>query len=375
MPLSISQIVRCLILLVPAVLCWRAGQAQQVPGVEYRHLTRSGPPQSIHVITFDLTRQDLALQATLGQRVHGLETVQEMALNLPRHLGTPLAAINGDFFEYKTEPRYQGTVAGIGLLDGELVAGPAGVTFWVDRARVPHIAPVQEQLSVTWPNGKSTAFALNCSPSDYKSEVRVNDLVLFTRHFGPSTRTDFVRELVLTPGLPLRPRTTREVRVKSVSTTGNTPIAPGTLVLSVARKANARIPTARPGDLLTVKTALSPDLTGARTAISGFPLLLRNGTPMPGLDAKARNPRTAIGYVGTRVFLVVVDGRQPMRSVGMTYAELAAFMRSLGCTDALNLDGGGSSTCWFNGAVRNTPSDGKPRLVGNALVLLRVPKP
>jgi len=68
-----------------------------------------------------------------------------------------------------------------------------------------------------------------------------------------------------------------------------------------------------------------------------------------------------------------VDGRQPGTAVGMSHHELAEFMMRLGCTDALNMDGGGSSTLWYDGKVINQPSDGVPRAVGNALVLIRRP--
>jgi exopolysaccharide biosynthesis protein len=46
-------------------------------------------------------------------------------------------------------------------------------------------------------------------------------------------------------------------------------------------------------------------------------------------------------------------------------------MAKLGCTEAMNLDGGGSSTLWYSGRVRNRPCDGEERLVGNALVVIR----
>jgi hypothetical protein len=82
----------------------------------------------------------------------------------------------------------------------------------------------------------------------------------------------------------------------------------------------------------------------ARLAIAGFAPLLLDGR----VTAEAGgplHPRTAIGVdmTGHRVVMVVVDGRQPGYSEGMSLAELAELMRSLGCHDALNLDGGGSS--------------------------------
>lgn len=70
------------------------------------------------------------------------------------------------------------------------------------------------------------------------------------------------------------------------------------------------------------------------------------------------------------LFFVVVDGRQPKLSIGMTYPEMAALARQYGCTDAAELDGGGSATLWASGKILNSPSDGQPRRIANALILL-----
>ena len=72
-----------------------------------------------------------------------------------------------------------------------------------------------------------------------------------------------------------------------------------------------------------------------------------------------RHPRSLVGQDAEGyVWLVVVDGRFEGRAVGMTIAELTELSRLLGLTDALNLDGGGSSTLWARPAgVLNHPSD------------------
>lgn len=88
----------------------------------------------------------------------------------------------------------------------------------------------------------------------------------------------------------------------------------------------------------------APETDGAvREAAAGFaPLVIRGtGTEPPGGD---REPRTAVGLDGRgRLILVVAEGRRPGRSEGQTLGELADLMLDLGCVDALNLDGGGSS--------------------------------
>jgi len=60
--------------------------------------------------------------------------------------------------------------------------------------------------------------------------------------------------------------------------------------------------------------------------------------------------------------------------MGMNLEELANLMKDLGCTDAMNLDGGGSSTFWLDGKVMNSPSDKHERTVANALVIVRKPE-
>jgi len=98
-------------------------------------------------------------------------------------------------------------------------------------------------------------------------------------------------------------------------------------------------------------------------AISGETLLLTGGKLIPDLDDSAIQPRTAVGYSsnGRYLYLVVVDGRQPLYSEGMTIKELADLMQSLGAHYAMNLDGGGSSTMVVRG------SDGKPRVLNSPI--------
>ena len=115
---------------------------------------------------------------------------------------------------------------------------------------------------------------------------------------------------------------------------------------------------------------------GAVDVLGGNPVLIAGGQQqsqdLSGSDAFfQRQPRTAVGVTSDgRMLLVVIDGRQPGYSVGMTLQELADLMSSLGARDAINLDGGGSSTMWVNGMLANRPSDGYQRGVGSALVVL-----
>ncbi|MCR4401193.1 MAG: phosphodiester glycosidase family protein [Firmicutes bacterium] len=93
--------------------------------------------------------------------------------------------------------------------------------------------------------------------------------------------------------------------------------------------------------------------------------------------AVGRAPRTAAGVTfDGKLLLVAVTGRQAHHSIGVTLEELANLMIELGAKDALNFDGGGSSTMVVREYVMNTPSDGRERTVADAiLVFSSLPKP
>jgi len=84
-----------------------------------------------------------------------------------------------------------------------------------------------------------------------------------------------------------------------------------------------------------------------------------------------RHPRSCIGVTANHhVLFVVVDGRRN-DSIGVNYAQMAELMTTLGAVNSTTLDGGGSSTCWVRGyGVLNKPSEGKERLVADALILV-----
>ena len=92
-------------------------------------------------------------------------------------------------------------------------------------------------------------------------------------------------------------------------------------------------------------------------------MLVMGGQVLPDLNDVDLHPRSAAGYSrnGRYLYLLVVDGRQPHYSEGMTLAELAQFMLSMGAQYAMNLDGGGSSTLVVQDA------DGKPRVLNSPI--------
>lgn len=139
-------------------------------------------------------------------------------------------------------------------------------------------------------------------------------------------------------------------------------------------------------DAQTCNDAL--DAGNVREAVAGFGDIFENGHARSGLDNTTRASRTAIGIKadGT-VVMLMVDGRQAPYSVGMTMAEVAASMEALGCEEAVNLDGGGSSTFATQRegepenettaglTLRCRPSDGYERKVSNTIMVLSNAQP
>jgi hypothetical protein len=352
------------------------------PGLDYAQLRKRDGPLSVHVLRIDRTRRGWEWTTALAEgRVYGLSPVTKMVRMTANWLAArPVAAINGDWFEI-APGNYQGDPRGVQIVEGELVSAPAPHTcFWVDAKGKLQMGVVESRLRVAWPDGKTeTAIGLN--------EHRPEDgAVLYTPALGhhpsdlrpanQSTRTVDGREFILErdgdqPWLPFQAGKTYPARVARVRETGNAPLGPRSVILSLGPKLLDRLPQVQVGDLVTLKLNTAPDLVGARSAIGGGPHLVRESKEQT-LDqvARDRHPRSLLGWNWAHVFLAVVDGRQPQLSVGMTYRELAALAAQLGCTEAMALDGGGSSTLWADGRVLNSPSDGEPRGVANALILV-----
>ena len=327
-------------------------------------------PLSVHLVRIERARHDWEFCTSLGKGTTlGMAVVSEQVKALPSNCGQPLAAINGDFYE-KNEKEL-GRPRDVQVYLGEVISTPAGHTcFWMDPDGTPHMTNVYSRFRVIWPDGKETAIGLN--------QLREDDaVVLFTSVMGASTRTTGGTELMLEPAmnspwLPLRIGQKYSVKVREVRHSGDAPLTRDAMVLSLGPAASSKLPQLRQGAGLQILTETTPDLSGAQMAIGGGPSLVENGKPMnwPGF-LHMRHPRSAVGWNKDYFFMVEVDGRQSNLSVGMTFAELANYLVRLGCTEAINFDGGGSATLWALGAVRNSPSEGDERPSANALVLIK----
>ncbi len=348
-------------------------------GLLYTNIVVADVPWSIHMVKAARNGQVYQIQARhAGSGVLGLSTLSEQIAAVEPERGTPVAGINGGF--YQRDKAYAGCPRGLQIVEGEVLSAPSGnVSLWIDVLGDLHLTNVTPRFEITWPGGAVTPFDLN--------GPRVRDGVsLYTPAVGDSTHTTNGMELVLEREaggrwLPLQAGRSYPARVREVRRAGDTVLSPGTMVVSLAPGIAERFQGISPGAVLRISTESSPRLLGARTALSGGPWLVRNGKrqkiraapddPYESSSMLERHPRTAIGWNADSYFLVVVDGRQRDVSEGMTLEELSKYLVKLGCEEAFNLDGGGSSTLWFEGEVRNSPCDGYERTIANSLVVVR----
>ncbi|MEU5418015.1 phosphodiester glycosidase family protein [Streptomyces sp. NPDC001407] len=369
----------------------RLGASTSVaPGVEYRDfaLSASHGPTYGHLLTVDLREPGVSLDLLYPGAVAARSTVSHMA-----ERSGAVGGVNGDFFNI-TESQHPGVEAtgapvgpsiarghrlGAAVPNGQRFgpAMPPGATtrdvIGVGTDGTARLDRLTLAGTVTAKGKKLTLRGLN------QYALPVGGIGAYTHDWGTASRrratcgTDTDRSApcsAVTYEL-----TVRRDRVTEVAKTpGRGAIPSGSTVL-VGRDGGAKeLRKLRVGDTVKIEERLESKGRGAlRFAIGGFPVL-RGGRPLAGLDRKTSAVRTSAGTVegGRRFFLLALDGGAEYRS-GMTVAELAALMRDLGAEDAVNLDGGGSSTLVTRDpddgrtAVRNHPSGGGERPVANGI--------
>lgn len=337
-------------------------------GLEYQHWRNGNIPWSIHILKVDRSRDDLKLKAVLAQdKVLGLAQMSSIIASMNFANEKPVAGVNGDFFVIDEKNSYRGDPTGIQVSDGEFISEPSNISFWIDKNGNPNIGAVKSKLRVILPDGDSIDVGLNRERKD-------SEAVIYTSRLGDTTKTNSGKEFVLecegNNWNPFQIGKKYIGKIVEINVLCNTLIKSDKIVLSVGKEILEKFSKLRIGDQLEIVTETQPDLSEAITAIGGSPILIQDGKLM-NFDQGDRHPRTAIGWNDKYFFMVVVDGRQPLLSIGMSLKELMELMKDLGCTNALNLDGGGSSTFWLGGRTLNSCSDGKERPIANALILVR----
>lgn len=342
------------------------------PGVIHRFVYSAAGPWAIHVLQVDLDRCYTA-RAVKGTAAAAGRT-KTSTLLASSDLASVVGGVNGDFFSL-TAPT--GVPMGTLVRDGMLVTGPGTQpAFAVDSTGAVHIVRLRATGTLELNQRRI--------PIDAWNRSAVRGIAVFDGAWGSATDSaSSVVEVAITG----RPRG----RVASIDTTNSGIAIPRNGAVIVAGRNAPAGPRAalrelRAGDSVRITLGLAPFFP--REAVGGRPLLVRDSAIVADVDttgqpsfSTGRNPRTAVGIArhGKRLILVVVDGRQKPYSDGMSLRELANLMLALGARDALNLDGGGSTTMVYADPdsarrlrVANRPSDKEgERPVGDALAIVR----
>ena len=306
-----------------------------------------------------------------GSKMFGKSTITQVADYL-RSIGKyPVAGINGDFFSLET-----GIPDGIVIIDGRLVSyGDRRDAVAFTNYGEAFIAVPEIQITANSVNGAFNITYINKHRTPYGSYLLTND-------FSASTRTSTSGVDVVLNIIGGSPNIGASVAcsVDSVQyNSGAIDIPEGKMVLTVDARAAGyqRAAALVPGENITISfTATDSRWNDVDFAVGGSAKLLTNGQVSSNLEPGPA-PRSAVGIKanGDTVFYTI-DGRQQGYSYGVQLTTLANRLKELGCVDAINLDGGGSTaiTIMYPGYetldVVNKPSDGALRACANYIFLV-----
>jgi hypothetical protein len=354
---------------------WLSAGETVAPGVTFHTSTDATlvePAASIHVSLLRLDPLRARLTSLLSHdQVMYAEPVREMA-----ERSRAVAAVNAGFFNVNNgEPVGLLKVAGLLVSDTPVTKGAVGIWSPLDGRTELAFDQISARVDLRI-GANEAAVAMAVDGVDTTRER--GKLMLYTPKYHPHTDTaDNGVEWVL-QGTPLR--------VVAVRTDlGSTEIPADGFVLSYGGLTlPAELALLQPETPVTLEThwrtinGLEPSrIDTADHVVNGAGLLRVRGRQVTDWDVERlsrsnfvemRHPRTMIG-VDRRgdIWLAVVDGRQS-HSVGMAFSDLQRLGDRLQLTDALNLDGGGSTTMVVRGKVVNRPSDAKgPRSVSDAI--------
>ena len=356
-------------------------------------------PWRVQLLTIDPRTFTGSLQASYGPDLEQRETVSALA----RATGAT-AAVNGGYFVLDPASGAPGDPAGVGVYGGRLLSETVGrrpalvLRANARRTEVERLrwsgtvaAPGQGPLRLDGLN-RVPGLIRNCGGFDDRPTTRPlhdftctdsDELVAFTSQFGSRTPAGAGLEAVLD----------RQSRVVSLRSPRGGPLLAGYRSVQATGSRVAELRSAATvGELLRIRTSLSAggqrvEPRAGLSVVNGGPELVRNGRlhVTPDRDgfvrptnpsfyygfSNERNPRTFAGVDASgRTLLATADGRST-QSLGLSIVETAAVAKALGMRDALNLDGGGSTTMAVDGQVVNAPSDATgERPVGDALLVL-----
>ncbi|MCD6235112.1 MAG: phosphodiester glycosidase family protein [Candidatus Marinimicrobia bacterium] len=346
------------------------------PGMVYKRIVAPKVPWSLDVVEIDLTHPAVSVEtAKANDQINGYETTSSMAARKSYEGHQVLAAVNGDFYGSGGIP------INPQVAEGQIVRAHTTPrsNLAVTENNKPFISIIQFSGSVI----KDTL----TNPVHRANDIRYTDeLVFYNSFYGSNTGTnewgtEIRVELAEGSRWAVNDTLTVIAREKRMNV-GSMAIPKGEGVLSGHGTSKTWLENyVSVGDTLQLILNMTPGLPNVTALMGAYPRIVKNGqnyavqgyTEEGGPShAPDRHPRTAGGFSedSTKFFLVTVDGRSS-HSIGMNLTQLADFLiQELGVYQAVNFDGGGSTTMIVRNEVKNTPSDGGERSVANAVLVV-----
>ncbi|MBN1476318.1 phosphodiester glycosidase family protein [Candidatus Sumerlaeota bacterium] len=364
------------------------------PGVVHTRWRIEGPT-ICDVVEFDLTSPEYHLEMGWAHQSRNYNTVgREPLTTMVSRYDSPghdvVAAINCAFFDLggPTDSIGGGTIATDGNLDGipslsghnDVFATLESGDTWVRRPSPAGFGGYTADL--LWESAATTPIGhLNYDNID-------GEVIVYTPIWGASTlsTTQAVEVIVEDVNWPIRAEKTVEGTITQVRTGAqsvNSAIPADGLVIRGCPGAEAGVlANAVVGQTVAVRVDLGPSILnstsvithGAGHLVSDYAQVTGSGWTQYGFWDEL-HPRTVIASDGSRHWFVTFDGRNAPTTIGADFQMMSDFLRhTLGVRDAINLDGGGSTTLVINGALANVPSGapvGTQRAIANAIMLVR----
>ena len=355
---------------------YRIMESYQIgPGSHYTYYRNESIPLDIFVTSMDLSNPYIKLESVKSRdRLAGMETPSSMSKRSDSPNHRIVCGVNGDFYNTSN-----GIPISTHAVNGEYVHSPFGYRSGMafsEEGKVDIFVPSFSGVVIA---DDDTSFHSLTGVNRSRLE---NNLYIYNHFIGSTTSTNqYGFECLATPISDWLINDTVYCVIESrESYVGNMAIPGGKFVLSGHGTAYDFLNNScQIGDTVRILQSQPSNLEQITQFVAGGPKLLSNGVEVVDESYPAehislsfcttRHPRTAVGFNedSTVAYFVVADGRKST-SVGIGLWDLADFMASIGAKNAVNLDGGGSSSFVVRNSVLNKPSDGAERSVANSFL-------